>query len=143
MNNNNSPRRVPTPGKRVKLDANAALSQISPAKIAALAKTETGNRQPKLITIEEVKKLNFSTQDYNKKFFAHVICLMPPKQHKSQDVHHHRRAIVLADSKDFIRGFIRSNDDDIIVTGQCYYFSKFKMFRRSEILIHEESIIWE
>lgn len=140
---NKSPKRLPTPGKRVNLDATDALAHISPAKIAALAKSETGNRQPKLITITEVKKLNFSTQDYNKKFFARVICLMPSKQHKSQDVHHHRRAIVLADSKDFLRGFIRSNDDDIIITGKCYYFSKFKMFRRGEILIHEESIIWE
>lgn len=136
-----SPRRVPTPGKRV--EEGRDIPRPSPVQTSRNGSRDSGKRDPNRPTISEVKKLNFATTDYSQKFFARVVCLMPPKQYKSQDVHFHRRELILADKTDFIRGFIRSNDDNIVVLGESYFFCMFKMFRKSEILIHEESTVFE
>lgn len=139
MSSPNPPqRRHPTPGKRVERPAGhddedereRKRYQPSPEKVSG---------DVSLISVTQVKKLKFSLNDYKHKFIAKVVCLVPPKEHKSEDVHFHRRALVLADSTDFIRGFLRTNDDTFIVEGKCYMFSKFKIFRHSEILIHDDT----
>lgn len=138
-----SPKRSPVPGKRVQLPPTQDNMQATPPKRRSTISEQTLERDFNLLTISEVKKLAFSIQDYPQKFFGKVLCLVPPKQNKSKDVHHHRRAVIIADKTDFIKGYIRSNDDNVIKTGLCYYFSNFKLFSECELLLHENSIIFE
>lgn len=119
------------------------LQEASSAKRALYHSAERKIRDPNLLTISEVKKLNFSLQDYSQKFFGRVICLAAPREYKSQDVHYHRCAFILVDQTDFVKGFIRNNDDNIMKVGDSYFFTKFRMFRKGEMLIHETSTVLE
>lgn len=139
----NTPKRSPVPGKRVQVAPVPDNMQPTPTKRRSTISEETLQRDFNLLTISEVKKLPFAIQDYTQKFFGKVLCLAPPKENKSKDVHHHRRAVIIADKTDCIKGFIRSNDNDVLKTGICYYFSKFKLFSECELLLHENSIIFE
>lgn len=141
--NRTTPKRTPTPGKRVTAESDISVDESCPAKRALFGTPEKKERDPNVLNIAEVKKLNFSLQDYSYKVFAKVVCLGQPREHKSQDVHYHRRPFILADHSDFIKGFIRSNDDNVMELGLSYYFSEFKMFRKAELLIHETSTVWE
>lgn len=138
-----SPKRSPLPGKRVQSSPTPDTMQATPPKRRSTISEETLQRDFNLLTINEVKKLPFAIQDYTQKFFGKVLCLVPAKEDKSKDVHHHRRAVIIADNTDYIKGYIRSNDDDVLKTGVCYYFSKFKLFSQCELLLHENSIIFE
>lgn len=139
-----TPKRTPTPGKRVVSESHVDTEQEScPAKKRLYENVDRKERDPNVLTITELKKLNFSLQDYSYKCFAKVICLAEAREYKSQDVQYHRRAFVLADQTDFVKGFIRNNDDNIMAVGESYYFSKFKMFRKAKLLIHENSIVFE
>lgn len=137
------PRRVPTPGKRVAEASDISHEEPCLAKRALYQSTQRKDRDPHLLTISEVKKLNFSLQDYTQKFFGRVVCLAQPREYKSQDVHYHRRAFILADHTDFVKGFIRNNDDHVLKIGVSYFFSKFRMFRKGELLVHETSTVFE
>lgn len=140
---NRSPKRVPVPGKRVQSTPPQDNMQPTAPKRRSTISDETLQRDYNLLTINEVKKLQFSIKDYPQKFFGKVLCLVPPKQNKHKDVHHHRRAIIIADQTGFIKGFVRSNDDNVLKTGLCYYFSNFKLFGECELLLHEDSIMFE
>lgn len=138
-----SPKRLPTPGKRVQRQRDDNGGEAPPPKKRTMISSDTLERDYNLVTVKELKTLPFSTHDYPNKFFARVLCIVPPRENKSPDVHYHRRALVLADHTDYIKGFLRHNNDDMLKLGHSYYFSKFKLYAQTELLLHENSIMFE
>lgn len=138
-----SPKRMPTPGKRVHGQGDADQAHGTAPKRRSTISSDTLDRDYNLLTIKQVKNLQFAIDDYSHKFFGRVLCIVPPKEVKSPEVHFHRRALILADGTDFIKGFLRHNDDDILKLGHSYYFSKFKLYGKAELLLHENSIMFE
>lgn len=132
-------KRIPTPGKKVQRNATDDGGSDAPDKKRFSPAKEKFTPTISMMTITQVKKLKFSLLDYKHKFIGRVVCLNPPKEHKSEDVQYHRRAIVIADQHDYIRGFVRSNDDNFLQSGKCYMFSKYKIYRLGEIMIHDDT----
>lgn len=142
-----TPKKNPIPGKRVFQTHNTNDSQPSSSKRGLFM--ELSNTwiptftDPTLITISHLKTLEFSIDDHSEKFFGKVLYLLPPRTHKSNDVFYHRRPFVIADANNYIAGYIRSNNDNVIVLGHSYFFSKFKVLNFSELMLHETSTILE
>lgn len=142
---NPGPKRTPLPGKKVELTRSANTSSngnldSGAAKCFKAMAANAGDTDEQVLTVKEIKKLKFSMFDYKQKFKAKVVYMTPPREHKSTDVHNHRRTIVLADNTDFIKGYVRSNNDHFLMSDKSYMFSKYKIYRHVEILIHDDTI---
>lgn len=133
-------KRVPTPGKKVQRIKKEDNNEDEPPKKKLALQKDTQERDMTVRTIKEIKQMKFTLNDYKVKFFAKVIVLSPPREHKDTDVHYHRRMITLADPSDFIRGYIRNQADNFVQVDHSYMFSLFKIYRHTEILLHEKSI---
>lgn len=132
-------KRVLTPGKKVSAQARDNNHDEDSPERKVPKTTENNDRDMTVLTVKEIKNIKFSIFDHHQKFFGKVIYIVAPRTHKSVDVHFHRRRITIADHTDYISGYVRHNDDNFLKENGCYMFSKFKLFKNNEILVHEKS----
>lgn len=146
---NGSPR---TPVKRAQSDysqspaaKSARASPATPSRASpSTSSSLPGSGQPKVVTLQEVKRITSSAFSNNLSFIARVVKLEPRRIHWDKRVQYHRQKVLFADSSAYLIAFMHSDideeeDDPKLVEGFTSIVTNFRVVRKGEILLHERT----
>lgn len=129
-----------TPAKRSQTD----YSQSPASKTPRSSTTSTPIGQPKVISLQEVKRITSSPFSNKLSFMAKVIKLEPRRAHWDKRVQYHRQKVLFADTTTFMIAYMHSEvdedeDDPKLVEGFTSIITNFRVVKKGDILLHERT----